>query len=389
MVIELMLENVKPREQAGRDALARFRAQARAAALASLSILEGKEIDRVYCDMYDDFVVRLNRSGNLSYIFYQVKTNKKKNHNWTLNEIFGLNSRIKDLSKHKNTDIFNSFAGKLLQHTVGFGNSCEAVIFQTNINIEDPIEELMTDVHGNHFLTKIASLLVERFPDCFSCTSMGVEEIKKNLKRLKFETDVQYIKLENDNFSPIAKEVIHRYSEIDLTHDEFKDILIKLMELVGSKSSGVISNINSETIESFAGISISDLLEILSISKAAFDELAAGGDPLAVKNASIIQRTLSKSGASEVHIAFCSRCKIAWDEWFRTNRHILPEIEVLTIQSDLAGMLRGIMINGQIDFSDLQKPVKDYHIKMKERLYDLDINVILGGVMAELVRMQR
>ena len=384
-----MLENVQPREQAGRDALARFRAQAKAAALASLSILEGKEIDRVYCDVHDDFVVRFNRNGNLFYVFYQVKTNKKKNHNWTLNEIFGLNSRIKDLSKHKNTDIFNSFAGKLLQHTVSFGDSCEAVIFQTNINIEDPIEKLMADIHGDHFITKIASLLVKRFPECFSCTALGIEEIKINLKRLKFETDVQHIKLENDNFSPIAKEVIHRYSEIDLTHDEFRDILIKLMELVGSKSSGVISNLNSETIESLAGISISDLLEILSISKAAFDALTAGGDPLAVKNASIIQRTLSKSGASEAHIVFCSRCKIAWDEWFRNNRHTLPELEVLTIQSDLAGLLRGIMFNGQINFSDLQKPVKGYHDGIKEKFYDLDINIILGGVMAELVRIQR
>lgn len=384
-----MLENVQPREQAGRDALARFRAQAKAAALASLSILEGKEIDRVYCDMHDDFVVRFNRSGNLFYVFYQVKTNKKKNHNWTINEIFGLNSRIKDLTKHKNTDIFNSFAGKLLQHTVNFGDSCEAVIFQTNINIEDPIEELMADIQGDHFINKIASLLVDRFPECFSCTSIGFEEIKINLKRLKFETDVQHIKLENDNFSPIAKEVIHRYSEIDLTHDEFKDILIKLMELVGSKSSGVISNLNTETIESLSGISISDLLEILSISKAAFDALSAGGDPRAVKNASIIQRTLSKSGASEAHIEFCSRCKIAWDEWFRNNRHILPELEVLTIQSDLAGILREIMNNGRINFADLQKPIRDYHDEIKEEHCDLDINIILGGVMAELVRIQR
>lgn len=384
-----MLENVQPREQAGRDALARFRAQAKAAALASLSILEGKEIDRVYCDLHDDFVVRFNRNGNLFYVFYQVKTNKKKNHNWTLNEIFGLNSRIKDLTKHKNTDIFNSFAGKLLQHTVNFGDSCETVIFQTNINIEDPIEELMADIHGDHFVTKIASLLVERFPECFSCTSIGLEEIKINLKRLKFETDVQHIKLENDNFSPIAKEVIHRYSEIDLTHDEFKDILIKLMELVGSKSSGVISNLNAETIESLSGVSISDLLEILSISKAAFDALAAGGDPLAIKNASIIQRTLSKSDASEAQIEFCSRCKIAWDEWFRNNRHVLPELEVLTIQSDLAKILREIMNNGRINFADLQKPIKDYHNGIKDEHYDLDINIILGGVMAELVRIQR
>jgi hypothetical protein len=384
-----MLDSIKPREQSGRDALARFRAQARSAALASLSILEGKDIDRVYCDMHDDFVVRINRDEQFFYIFYQVKTNSKKNHNWTLNETFGLSSKVKDYSKHKNGNILSSFAGKLLLHTVNFGEHCEAVIFQTNINIEDPIEDLVNDIQCGKFENKIAKLLEERFPACFSCSELSSENVKINLKKLKFETDVQHIKLETTNFSSIAKEAIYKYSEIDLTHDEFKDILVKLVELVEAKSSGVVNELNQESIETYSGISIYDLLEILSISKAAYAALIGGGDRLAVKNASIIQRTLSDAGASEGQIEFCSRCKIEWDEWFRNNRHVLPELEVMTVQSDLASILRDTLAAGRLNLSSLETPINDYMAKIENRNYGLSDNAVLGGVMAELVRVQR
>jgi hypothetical protein len=384
-----MLDNIKPREQSGRDALARFRAQARSAALASLAILEGKDVDRVYCDMHDDFVVRINRDDQFFYIFYQVKTNSKKNHNWTLNETFGLSSRVKDFSKHKNINILNSFAGKLLLHTVNFGDHCEAVIFQTNINIEDPIENLVNDIQCGKFENKIAGLLEARFLDCFSCSELSSEKVKINLKKLKFETDVQHIKLETNNFSSIAKEAIYKYSEIDLTHDEFRDILVKLVELVEAKSSGVINELSQESIETYSGISIYDLLEILSISKAAYAALINGGDLLAVKNASIIQRTLSDAGASECQIEFCSRCKIEWDEWFRNNRHVLPELEVMTVQSDLASILRDTLASGRLNLSSLEAPINDYKAKIEDKNYGLSDNAILGGVMAELVRVQR
>lgn len=384
-----MLGNIEPREQAGRDVLARFRAQVRSAALASLSILEGKDVDRVYCDLHDDFVVRTNRDGNFYYAFYQVKTNKKKNHNWTLKEIFGLSSRVKDFSKHKNTDIHNSFAGKLLQHTVSFGENCEAVVFQTNINVEDAIDHLIKDIKDGNFDNKIAALLSERFPVCFSCSKIGQQEVEEKLKKLEFSTDVPHLKLEYDGFNPAAREAIYKYSEIDLAHDEVRDITIKLVELVESRSSGVISDLSQDSIDKWASVSISDLLEILSISKGAYAALMDGGDALAVKNASIIQRTLNDAGASEDQIEFCSRSKISWDNWFRTNRHILPELEVMTVQSDVSEILRSALSGGQLNLSSLKLPIENYLDHIKNKNYDLDSSTILGGIMAELVRIKR
>ena len=55
--------STKPREQVGRDTFLRYRAQIRAAALAALEILEGGEVDRIFCDYHDDFVIGKKVSG--------------------------------------------------------------------------------------------------------------------------------------------------------------------------------------------------------------------------------------------------------------------------------------------------------------------------------------
>ena len=147
-----MFYETKPREQSGRDAFSRFNAQVRSAAMASLAILEGKEIDRVYCDFHDDFVVRKKDNKGIVYHFYQVKTKAKQNQNWTVNAVSGIPAK-------KNTEldtqkIKDSFLGKLLLHTVQFGDECESVIFQTNANHHDDLELFFQDVKKNNFNNK-------------------------------------------------------------------------------------------------------------------------------------------------------------------------------------------------------------------------------------------
>lgn len=65
---------------------------------------------------------------------------------------------------------------------------------------------------------------------------------------------------------------------LGIEHSESKEILMKLLELVARKSSGIVKDLTSESIEKYAGISIDDLLSILSISKDAYNCLLEGGD---------------------------------------------------------------------------------------------------------------
>ncbi len=388
----MVLETKKPREQSGRDSFSRYRAQVRSAAMASLSILEGQSIDRVYCDLHDDFVVRQKDENGYSYIFYQVKTKGKQNHNWSLNEIFGLKKTLKDQSKQEVGKISDSFVGKLLLHTVVFDNYCNAVVFQTNVHNSDDVEGLINDIETGAFENKFTKILVDRFNDCFPeqiKTNLTIEEIKERLSKIKFETDVQHLKNGDDNFEPLARDKIYEYSEIDLDYIECKEILMKLLDLVERKSSGVITELTRATIEKYAGISIDDLLSILSISKDAYNNLIKGGDSKAIKSVSIIQRTLLESGAGIEEVEYCSRCKTEWDLWVRKNRHVIPEFELITIGSHIAKLLGNSRKNGNsIALSDLSKPIKTLEntLNKDNLLYDLTVDLLLGGVFAEIVK---
>jgi hypothetical protein len=388
----IMLHTKTPREQNGRDSFGRYRAQARSAAIAALSILQGKEIDRVYCDLHDDFVVRINEGTSaLKYVFYQVKTNGKQNHNWTLNEVLGIKTK-KELSNQNPTEIKDSFIGKLLLHTIIFDSHCNGVIFQTNIHCDDNIAELLQDIEGELFSNKYSQLLIDKFNDLYKDHISGIldaAEIKKRLAKLRFETDVQYLKNGEENFEPIARNKVYAFSEIDLGHAETKEILLKLLALVEKKSSGVISQLTQETIEEQAGISIDDLLSILSISKDAYQILLAGGDLSAIRSASIIQRTLLASGAGMEQVSYCSKCKTDWDLWVRKNRHTLSPLDFNTIANKVISLVQAAQQNGNvIGLSNLRVPIKQSveNLKQENLLYDLTEDLILGGIFSELVK---
>lgn len=386
-----MLDTKKAREQNGRDSFSRYRAQVRSAAVASLSILEGANVDRVYCDLHDDFVIRKKDKDGFSYIFYQVKTKGKQNHNWTINEVFGLNTRLKDQTKQSSDSIKDSFIGKLLLHTVIFDEHCNSVIFQTNVNNSDEVDELLTDIESGAFANKFSKIIIERFTECFgdNCITYSHEEAKSKLSKLSFESDVSFLKDGDNYFELIVKEKIYEFSEIDLERAEFREILLRLLDLVERKSSGVIKTWDAESIESCAGISIDDLLTILSISKDAYYSLVKGGDSSAIKSASMIQRALKAGGADTSMVMYCSKCKTDWDLWFRNARHVVQELDLLTI-SELVGttLKNTVDPQGLLALTNLRMPIKNLlaELDAKGLKFDLTEDLLLGGIFSAFVR---
>jgi len=388
-----MLATRMPREQNGRDSFGRYRAQIRAAALACLIILEGKEIDRVYSDFHDDYVVRYNdQSGTIKYSFVQVKTKGKANHCWTVSEIFGIKVRAKDPLKQDTDKIKDSFIGKLLLHTVIFKNCCNDITFETNIHLHDDIIAVDQDIKSGEMEHKYTKILLATFNECFKgdlpC-ELSKEEIKNNVSKLNFSSDVQCLKDNGHNFEGQVRETIFKYSEIDLHRTEVKEIALKLLDLVENKTSGVILEINEESVEKLAGISIDDLLSILSISKDAYKILLHGGDTKAIKSASILQRIFKNSGAGKEVIEYCSRCKTEWDVWLRKNRHILSEFDLISILQQVKKTLSAsIRDDNCIDFSDLKDPIVRLLEELDEKklLYDLTNDLVVGGVLSELVK---
>ncbi|MBX8571559.1 DUF4297 domain-containing protein [Pseudomonas cichorii] len=386
-----MLDTKKAREQNGRDSFSRYRAQVRSAAVASLSILEGGTVDRVYCDLHDDFVIRKKDGNGFTYIFYQVKTKGKQNHNWTINEVFGLNTKLKDQS-NQNIDAFKeSFVGKLLLHTVVFDQYCNAVIFQTNVNNSDEVEDLLSDIESGIFAHKFSKVILDRFNECYGAdvSLYSPDQAKSNLSKLSFECDVSFLKEGDNYFELIVKEKIYEFSEIELERAEFKEILLRLLDLVERKSSGVIKTWDAKSIESCAGISVDDLLAILSISKDAYYSLLNGGDGNAIKSASMIQRALKSSGADISMIMYCSKCKTDWDIWYRNARHVIQELDLLSISERVSAILYSTMnAQGVLAMNNLRLPIKNLLVELEgESLkFDLTNDLILGGVFSALIK---
>lgn len=71
------LHEVKPREQAGRDTLERYNAQIRAASIACLSILEGKDVKRVFANF--TMILSLKKSLLVIFVTHLYKSKLRRN----------------------------------------------------------------------------------------------------------------------------------------------------------------------------------------------------------------------------------------------------------------------------------------------------------------------
>lgn len=381
------LHEVATRESDGRSTIERYRLQFLAAAYASLQILDGKEIDRVFCDLQDDFVVRRNKAGTHSYHFYQVKTKAKRNHQWTLAESFGLNKKKftapdkSDLAKVK-----DSFFGKLLLHAINFGPACNESALLTNVHFKDDVEVLVAALNNgdenpnSKFLIEKFQLIFERTPE------IHVEVVKEHLKKLKIYPNTTYVAPDNSDFIGVAREAIYKYSEIDLSHDEIAEIAQNLVTLVFNKSfKKIMHDVNESELDERAGIGIDDLLAVLSISKVAYMTLLKSGDEKALKSASIIQRRLRAAGAEENMIEYCTRQKVAWDVWIRDKRHSADELEFNLLQQDVAKLAKDW--NGS-NWIWLKNELAALIDKLKNTPLGTSINqdLLFGGVFAMLIR---
>lgn len=382
----------KPREQVGRDTFDRYKAQVRAAGFASLSILENDGVERVFCDYHDDFVVKKNVRGSVEYCFFQVKTKRKAKESWTLAEIFGLSVKAKDQAKQSTPSIRDSFAGKLLQHTVNFPRNCGGVVFMTNAYVDDTVEDVSEYISRKDCGNKYTKVLKERFNECFTNSKSSVlsdDDVLACISKLGFETDVQHIKGENNNFESLARGKIFEYSEVDLEFNEARQILVGLLDLVGKKSGGVITEFTEEVIDAKASVDINDLLDVLSISRAAYHQLASGGDKRAIKSVSVIQRALTSAGAGAQEIEFCSKCKTDWDVWLRQNRVKLSEMDIMEVLSNIDDILNKIIESGRgFKLSALRPEIAFLAniLKSKNIIFDLNESLLLGGFFSALVR---
>lgn len=383
---EKSLHEVDPRETAGREAISRFAAQFRAAAYMSLTILQNGEIDCVFCDYHDDYVVRRKNGSLFLYDFYQVKTKGNPRYQWTQPDVYSIPRRGQADFK----EISESFAGKLLIHTIRFGKSCNAVIFQTNIQFNEHAFEISEALKNGDISQKFAKVLFEKFREIFpEAATLSEAEIHACLAKFKVVSGCSISDPEGLNFLALAKDAVYRYSEVELSYQEFVEIAEKLLSLVQAKSLKKINEITETELIENAGITIYDLLDILAISRAGYESLVNGGDLTALKTASILHRKLKEAGAQDEMIDYLCRQKVLWDEWLRTKRHILAEFNVNFLIANLHDRaISWISSGGKLQ--DLFESAETYaSTNTTASQLGLTKELVIGGILADITRGQK
>lgn len=362
-----------------------------AAAYASLKVLDGKGADRVYSDYHDDFVVRYNHDGQISYHFFQVKTKAKKKHQWSLNETWGLTKKHKtprSLDEEEIEKVRSSFFGNLLHHCIKFGPSCRESTLLTNVHFDDDVEHLIASLQGRSASDR-AALIKLNFNAIFHPAPPAEEaEIANHLAKLSIEPDVSYADPNASDFPMLARDAIHKYSEIDLDHNEAHEISLNCVSLFFNKSfQQVLHTVTEAQLDEIAGVGLDELLKILSISKGAYKILADGGDEKSLKSASIIQRKLEKCGAAPNMIEFCSQQKVAWDAWIRDKRHDMAELDFNLLQQDLHQVVRDW--NGS-DWDGLRVALDALVRKWKRKPIGTTVTtqLLIGGVFSMIIRTE-
>ena len=384
-----MFHQLQPREQGGRTALERFDCQIKSGVIACLEILNEDKVKKVYCEFHDDVVVQRMFDSQVAYDFIQVKTKENVRELWNLNKLFGINTQQGGSLTAKK--LHDSYIGKLLQHVTRFGEECHSVVFQTNIVADEKVVELIECFANGEVQSKWPQLLLGSYNEAFAEGEEEYSEVEiiEHFNKLDFQEDISYLKLGSSTYHMEAHSRIYEFSEIDLRAVEAKEIIIKLEDLVFRKSKEPLNKFSYDEIENKTAIGIDDLLNVLAISRDAYLALKNGGDAKAIRNASIIQRTLESAGVSTNAITYCSQCKIKWDVWVRESR--LDFLDTEGIAGIIEAELNKIIdVQHKLKLRDLRTAVDLAMVELKKEilLFDLNKDQVLGAFFSQIVKLK-
>jgi hypothetical protein len=156
--------------------------------------------------------------------------------------------------------------------------------------------------------------------------------------------------------------------------------------LVEEKSCAPISGLCKADLDQATGVGLADLLEVLSISSQVYQTLLRGGDPAAIKVASILQRKLKEAGAPESMIEAASRAKVSWDVWVRSARHTFPDFTFNVLLGEIDKKCKTWLLGGG-DLGDLEGFVQDVlNSSVGRKFAALDADLVFGAFCAAIVR---
>ena len=148
-----------------------------------------------------------------------------------------------------------------------------------------------------------------------------------------------------------------------------------------------LKGVATTDIASRIGVGLNDLLEVLSISRSAYEALLKGAEPKALKQASAIQRWLRGAGAGEAMIEYASMQKVNWDLWLRTARHNYSPLDLGSLLDQIDKLYLQWVQSGE-GFQRLNQLLEEFSkVSFLEKFGGLNRELLFGAIGSVVVRV--
>lgn len=404
------ITSILPREQAGAQTGRKYEFQYEEAALACLKLLEEGSAVCVYCEWHDDFVVE-HQDLSCTYAFYQVKTRADTRGAWSMFEVLGVKRRrvnkakpvseksggprkkVAAPAKVVKIDLRDgeSIAQRMLVHHRKFKDACALFVLVSPTEFSsDPMLALVKEAKSCGAPSKLPPDLNALFVGLLQAyqerdSAVTEQELWALLERLQIELATAS-ESEPRVTIGLMGQMIHEFSEVNLTVTEQSHVADSLLKVVRERSHAVLKTLPAEDeVRTRKSISLREVIRLLPLSLAGYERLKQG-DKTAVKTLSRLQRLCQKSGMSERLIEAVCGLKVDWHAWRARVGDSLTNELLGVLQENGLNLLRELTSGkSETRFQDLQKSAETTTARLSSvpRMpTGLTANILMGLVFA-------
>lgn len=342
------LGQIEPRERVGAQTARKYEYQYERTARAALDLLaDGAKSICIYCDWHDDYVAEIGDPPT-RYEFHQVKGRKSSQGPWTFSEFFGvLKKKAAMPSRTPAAVTSNAIAPLMLLHHKNFGDSCAGLAFVTNAGLDSSLSQFLeTLAHSNSEgeLPQEAKVAFQHIARAYMATNPQLATSEAELftwiRGMQVHTDQGHLEDEDAALLELT-DVVVNYSEIDLLQRQAKQIAREIVNEVRRKvaHSTTVVPASDEQLLQDKGIVVVELLNVLSLSAQAYEQLKAGEGRDTIKTLSRLHRFCQKNGMEDHIVGICG-FKAQWDIWRTIERHFFKSADYMLLESKAKDLLK-------------------------------------------------
>jgi len=342
------LGEIEPRERVGAQTGRKYEYQYERTARATLDLLaDGTTHICVYCDWHDDYVAEVG-SPSTRYVFHQVKGRKSSQGPWKFKEFLGVSKKNTAKPSKKPAEVTaNAIMPLMLLHYQNFGDSCAGLVFVTNAGLDPELSHFLETVRTSGAeadLPEEARNTFQHLARAYTAAkpplAVSSAQLFMWLRGIQVHTDRGNLEDQEAALLELA-DVVVQYSEIDLSQRQSKQIAREIINRVRAKVSHSTTVIpaSDDRLRQDKGVVIAELLNVLSLSAQAYEQLRAGEGRDAVKTLSRLERFCLKN-KMENHLVQICGFKAQWDIWRTVERHFLTSADYMLLEGKARGLLK-------------------------------------------------